>query len=597
MVKLTLPTTFYPENRWRPEGTGKEPICGYTFRGETCSERGPHYCKPRADRAVAFFAEKLLHTKGPRKRTRFILTDWQELEVTRPIFGEVVYSEEWGQYVRRYRIVYLVMARKNGKSEYGAGLVLLLTIADDEDVAEVYGAAIDTKQAGKVFEPAQIMVALEPSLSQRLRHYKNTRRLYDEKTFSYYEVICSDPGGELGHGPHGFILDEVLTQPDGKLWDAMRTAEGTRLQPLFIAITTETDDASSFGAAMIDEAERIMYDPARAPHIFAWVRKLPRTEEELEQLRRHFKGHPDLPVSIDAFDERNWKWPNPGLDDFKSREALRAQALEAQNEPIKENAFRQFQLNQRVQQASRWMPMVLYRQSGGDVWPNPTWHREQLVGRKAYCGFDLASKLDLVSWCLVVPDEDGGCDVLWRFWLPEAAVAGLDKANQGRISQWARDGWITLCEGDVIEYDDVYAGVEEDAAAFKIVGGGCDRWSMAPVIQEIAKRTQLVADGALLIVDQGFKGMTPGMTNLMVLVRKAQFRHHHNPVADWCFDNVEARKAPYDPELIRPDKPDRQKTGKRIDAVPTAAMAVDAWKSRGPKEYRSAYEDRGLMVL
>jgi phage terminase large subunit-like protein len=84
----------------------------------------------------------------------------------------------------------------------------------------------------------------------------------------------------------------------------------------------------------------------------------------------------------------------------------------------------------------------------------------------------------------------------------------------------------------------------------------------------------------------------------MSLVKQKRFRHHGNPVAAWCFDNVQVRKAPYDPELIRPDKPDRAKTGKRIDAVPAAAMAVDAWKSRGAIEPpRSAYEDADLMVL
>jgi len=589
---------FSPDKRWRPKGTGREPVCAYTFRDKTCTKRGPHYCEPRADKTVAFFAEKLVHTKGPRKRTRFVLADWQEFEITRPIFGEVIYSTEWCCYVRRYRVVYLVMARKNGKSEYAAGITLDLTVADDEDVAEIYGAAKDTKQAGKVFEPALMMTRLEPSLGARLKHNKNSRRLYDEKTFSYYEVICSDALGELGHTPHGFILDEVLSQPDGKLWEAMRTSVGTRLQPLLLAITTETDDATSFGASLIDEAEAIMYDPTRAPHIFAWVRKLPITDEELEQLRRHFDRHPDLPVSCDPFDERNWQWPNPALDDFKSREAMREMAIDAQLDPTKENSFRQFQMNQRVQQATRWMPMQLYRDSTGDVWLRPDSHREELKGRLAFCGLDLAAKFDLTAWCLVIPDDEGAADILWRFWLPEAAVPALDKLNEGRITQWVKDGWITLCEGELIEYDDVYRDIGIDAEDFRIRGGGADRWSMMPVIQEIAKRTSLPVSEALVIVEQTFKGMTPGMTSLMALVKCGQFRHHGNPVAAWCFDNVQVRKAPYDPELIRPDKPDRGKTGKRIDAVTAASMAIDAWKTRGAIEpMRSAYEDADLMVL
>ena len=43
---------------------------------------------------------------------------------------------------------------------------------------------------------------------------------------------------------------------------------------------------------------------------------------------------------------------------------------------------------------------------------------------------------------------------------------------------------------------------------------------------------------------------------------------------------AQPRPAVYKGELIRPDKPLREKSGKRIDAVPTAAMAVGAWKGR-----------------
>jgi hypothetical protein len=50
----------------------------------------------------------------------------------------------------------------------------------------------------------------------------------------------------------------------------------------------------------------------------------------------------------------------PGARSFKRIESMREEALEARNDPTKENAFRQYQLNQRVQQVTRWMPMHLW---------------------------------------------------------------------------------------------------------------------------------------------------------------------------------------------------------------------------------------------
>jgi phage terminase large subunit-like protein len=71
--------------------------------------------------------------------------------------------------------------------------------------------------------------------------------------------------------------------------------------------------------------------------------------------------------------------------------------------------------------------------------------------------------------------------------------------------------------------------------------------------------------------------MTGGLTELMALFKEGKARHHNNPVARWCFDSVEVRKATYNRDLIRPEKPDRDSSKKRIDAVPSSSMATSAW--------------------
>ncbi len=50
-------------------------------------------------------------------------------------------------YVGRYRTAYLLMARKNGKTELTAGIALYLLVADGEEGAEIYGCAKDRDQA------------------------------------------------------------------------------------------------------------------------------------------------------------------------------------------------------------------------------------------------------------------------------------------------------------------------------------------------------------------------------------------------------------------------------------------------------------------
>src|SRR5215468_6088089 len=190
------------------------PPCGRVFDAETCHRRGEHYCRPRANHAVHFFEELLVHTKGDWARRPFRPAAWEEYEVIRPLFGVVEYEPSWARYVRRYRELYLSTGRKNGKTELVAGLTLYLTCADGEEAAEVYGLALDKDQASLAYRAAARMVALSPVLARRLTVSTAARRIVDERTASFFTVIAGDALGALGVGPHGAYLDELLTQPN-----------------------------------------------------------------------------------------------------------------------------------------------------------------------------------------------------------------------------------------------------------------------------------------------------------------------------------------------------------------------------------------------
>ncbi|MGW2580825.1 terminase large subunit [Streptomyces virginiae] len=577
--------TFNHHRRWRP-ASRKGGRCGYTLDGRTCARSGAHYCEPRADRVVKFFSELLVHPAGAFANTRFALAPWQEHEIIRPMFGEVIWSDQWGRYVRRYSRATIVMARKNGKSALLSGIALYMLCGDGEESAEVYGAAANTRQAGKVFEPCVKMVRKSPVLASTITHIKNARRLVYEARGSHYEVIPSDADNELGHSPHCFILDEVLSQPNDKLWEAMVTGAGARTQPLMLAITTETSDQASFGAEFIDDADRVMEDPARAPHHFSYVRKMPRTQDELDRLHRLFPGRPDLPVSLDPFDEANWYWPNPALGTFLALQALRVDAAEAESKLSKLNSFLQFRMNQRVSQVSRWIPMDLWDLNAREIAPTPGWIAGQLEGQRCWAGLDLSSKLDLTAWAIVFPDGS----LLWRIWAPESVVDHLDEHTGGMFSEWARDGWVKLTDGDTIDYDTIYDDIETDHELYRIVDITYDKWCGEPVRQEIVKRTRLKCVES----DTTYTRMTPPMAEFMRGLKSREYAHFGNPVARWMADNLECKSPRDDPDRIRPVKPARDKTGKRIDGMPALLFAIDG-KLRGLPP-PSVYESQGMAL-
>src|SRR5690606_27901523 len=248
---------------------------------------------------------------------------------------------------------------------------------------------------------------------------------------------------------------------------------GARRQPLMVAATTAGSDPQSFAAGMHAEMQKIADEPERSPHTFVYLRN---TE-----------------VDADPWDEANWKFANPALGDFLSLEKFRQAASDARNDPQKENAFRQFRLNQWVRQTTRWMPMHLYKACAGELWLKPDWAREQLVGREAWGGLDLSAKFDLTAWCVLLPPEEPGgpVDVLWRFWLPEDALPKLDAENDGKFGRWARQGWITVTEGNIQDYDRIVSDIAEDRAHFAFRGIDADEWSMWPLINRVAEAVGL----------------------------------------------------------------------------------------------------------
>lgn len=530
-----------------------------------CTERGDHLCAPRAARVCGFFDTVLVHTKGRFARKPFVLTDWQRNEIIGPLMGRVVWSAEHEQYVRQYRMGWIELARKQGKSELLAGVALYLLAFDGDEGAQVFGAAKDRDQARIIWDVASRMVQLSPVLSRRegLRIRGHERRIVDEQTGSHYAVLARDAMGNLGLDPSAVLFDEVISQPDGNLWEALRTAQGSRVEPLMLAATTAGADPTSFAAGEHAQCVKVLEDPAREPHRFVYIR--------------------NMPIEADPFDEKNWAWPNPALGDFLSIQVLRDEATEARNDPLRENSFRQFRCNQWVSQSTRWMSMNLYRDCTGDLWPQPDWGTQLMVGREVWCGLDLSAKLDLTSLSAFVPPKGGDVGhMLWWHWLPEDALPALNTATSNKATQWVRQGWLRLMPGSVIDYEELCTQIHAELSRFSVREISYDKWSGEAVRQSLerrfGKRVSLVPNEPTYI------GMTVPMRELMALTVNHDWAHHGNPVAMFCFDSVEVRRAVDNPDLLKPVKPNRVPTATRIDAVVTAALAVGAWVVRGQQQ-------------
>ena len=113
---------------------------------EECDEAGFWFDEEAVERIAKFFGGYLCHYQGRWAGSPVILEDWQLHDVLGPVFG---WKHRDG--TRRYRVAYVEIPRKNGKSLTGGGVALYMLVADGEAGAEVYSAATKKDQAAIVW--------------------------------------------------------------------------------------------------------------------------------------------------------------------------------------------------------------------------------------------------------------------------------------------------------------------------------------------------------------------------------------------------------------------------------------------------------------
>ena len=118
---------------------------------------------------------------------------WEEAALC-AIFGNL---DESGN--RVIEMAYLEVPKKSGKTEFVAGVVLLVLILTSTPGCQVYGAAAATRQALNVYRAACKMVEQSPILGRHLRIMRGTNRIVKRSDpDSFYAAIAAD--GDFGDG-------------------------------------------------------------------------------------------------------------------------------------------------------------------------------------------------------------------------------------------------------------------------------------------------------------------------------------------------------------------------------------------------------------
>lgn len=538
-----------------------------------------------AKNALDFFPEMLKHVEGEKAGKPFILELWQQSIVANLIGWRRIDGK--CREIRRYRECLIYVPRKNGKSPLIAGLAVYIFFCDKEAGQQDYIAAGEREQAGMLFRHIKGMVTQEPELFGKCKIYGGTAAAGQSKSIvkegdqSFLRVIAADGDTQHGGNTHLAVIDELHVQKNRELFDVLTTsmASENRKNPLFINITTADFDRESICNELHDRACKVRdnngdrsqpgYDPAFLPVIYETL------------------------IEEDWTDEKTWEKSNPNLDVSVSRDYLRRECQKAKENPAYENTFRRLHLNQKTSQDCRVIPMDKWDLCGEGVSP-VEWRKqmlELLKGQQCAGGLDLGSVSDLTSLALLFGDDTDGYDLLSFFWGPEENATVREKKDGVPYLTWARQGFLTLTEGNETDYQLVRAQINTLADEYGIHAIAGDRlFQGAQLLQDLTR------DGMnVLAFGQGYVSMAAPTRRLLELVSAGKLRHGNNPILRWMAGNAAAESEHAGSDA--PLKFSKKKSKEKIDGIIGATMAVGvAMASQEPTGTGKFYETNELEM-
>jgi len=497
--------------------------------------------------AIEFVETCCTFVEGPKAGEPFKLEVWQK-----GIIANVWGWREKRTGLRRYREVLIFVPRGNGKTEIAAVFVCLFLYLDKEKGARLYSAAAEADQARLCFDRVAGMIRNEPMMNERAEIFRFSITSGD-KSYKYLSAVA---GTKHGFNVQLLVNDELHAQKTPELTEVLMTGMGKRKNPLAVHITTS--DYEREGSICNDKhdyackvRDGVVEDPAFLPVIY------------------------EASIEDDWTDQEVWRKANPNYgvsvqEDYMIRECQRAK-----DDPSYENTFKRLHLNIRTEAFNRWITSDKWDACAADI------SLTDFAGVPCFAGIDTASTQDFNA-CVYCFKVGGEFFVFPHFWVPRETAVKRERERRIPYSVWARDGWLTLTDGDVSDPDTMHADITKTIEDNRL------RISEIPVdrmFQGMDLIRRLVADGHTAFAHgQGSLGMIPPTKTTKDAILGGYLKHNGSPVLRWMMSNV----------VVHPGEgkeyPMRDKSADKIDGVVAMIMGVGRADVQ-PGAKRSYYED------
>lgn len=429
----------------------------------------------KANDAVDWIEEHCYHTEGVLAPGNLKLALWQKALVS-AIFGIV---DENG--TRHFREVFLVVARKNGKSLLAAAIAKYIWWVDGGYGANVFTVAPKLDQAEIIYSDIWQMVLLDPewvARKERLEQAKKRKEYGDDPELARHQMtrlylpvnngtvkkIAFSAKKSDGFNPSLCICDEVAAWEGDKglkQYEVMKSGMGARPEGLLLSCTTAGYANDSIYDELMKRSTRFLLGDSKEKRLLPFLYVIDEIEKwnDINELR---KANPNLNVSVSA---------SYLIEEI----AIAEGSLSKKSEFICKYAC----LKQNSSTA--WLSSQVVEAASGEIGIEDFKH--------SYCvgGIDLSQTTDLTSACVVI-EKKGELYVFSRFFLPAEKIDEATARDGVPYNIYVQRGLLTPSGDNFIDYHDVYNWFVELVEKYEILPlqVGYDRYSAQYLVQDMS---------------------------------------------------------------------------------------------------------------
>lgn len=410
----------------------------------------------KANKAIKFIENFCHHSEGRSDLLKLEL--WQKAIVS-AIFGIVD-----GAGFRQFREVFILVARKNGKTLFAAAIIAYMSYLDGEYGAKVYCLAPKLEQADLVYDAFYQIVQADDELDEMAQ--KRRSDIYIREFNTSIRRLAFNSKKSDGFNPHLAVCDEIEAWPGEqglKQYEVMKSALGARKQPIILSISTAGYINDGIFDELVKRATAFLKGNSDEARLLPFLYMIDDVEkwDDIEEIK---KANPNLGVSV-------------------SREFYEEEIKIARLSLSKKAEFLCKYCNIKQNSSVAWLDFQDVELISGEKYS-----LEDFRGCYCVVGIDLSQIKDLTAVSVVI-ERDKKFYVFTQFFMPRERIEKAAEEENTPYNIFAQKGFVTVSGEHFVDYHDAFNYICMLLKKYKIkpLKIGYDRYSAQYLIQDLDK--------------------------------------------------------------------------------------------------------------